>query len=242
MPKRFILLGILLFFLKTSFYCEIVNFFTNKMAWKIENGINLENGSDFEPITESLDLLSELNMKELNVTTGIKLNSESLDFTTSAIYYPTFFSCLNLGIGSIFHTNYTKKNFFEMDNLIGLFIKYNLKEKIIISSNIMYMYKVSMILINDNNDFIKLKNNNLAIGFSIEYVPISRLSFLFSVSSYSYYRYMLFFAPDFRLTTSYLISNMFEIGTEAEIQYIDMFTLSANFNSATIRCFVRVKF
>ena len=84
--------------------------------------------------------------------------------------------------------------------------------------------------------------NNIAISIEVKAYPLSLLEVYLSFSSYSYYRYMLWFAPDLRFGASYKISSLLKIGTEIELQYIDMFTLSANCNSIDVRGFLRFNF
>ena len=239
--RRTRLFTIALLFLAEAAFSQIVNFFTPEMHWTLKKGISLENGGDFEPATESVDLSASLDLTELYFSTGFKLMQESSDFTTESIFWPTFFSCLNMGIGTVFHINYMPDNFIETDFLFGFFAKYTPSKRFSVASNMMYMRKTSRIFITDS-EFVKISNDNMALALHLLFLPTEKFNIAFDFSSYSYYRYMLFFAPDFRLELSYKLSRLFAIGSEVEVQYIDMFTLSANFNSANFRCFVKMEF
>ena len=92
--RRTRLFTIALLFLAEAAFSQIVNFFTPEMHWTLKNGISLENGGDFEPATESVDLSASLDLTELYFSTGFKLMQESSDFTTESIFWPTFFPAL----------------------------------------------------------------------------------------------------------------------------------------------------
>lgn len=222
-------------------FAEIVNFFTPKLNWFVENGIGFQNGNDFTPNTIVMDFYNELNMKEFICSSGIENSQEGFNFTTDAIYWPTFFKYFNLGVGSTFHILVRDKEFTEIDLLSGVFFKYSNLDWIEVQMNCSFFAKFAKIYAIDNS-VPWLKNNNIAISIEVKAYPLSLLEVYLSFSSYSYYRYMLWFAPDLRFGASYKISSLLKIGTEIELQYIDMFTLSANCNSIDVRGFLRFNF
>ena len=89
--RRTRLFTIALLFLAEAAFSQIVNFFTPEMHWTLKNGISLENGGDFEPATESVDLSGSLDLTELYFSTGFKLMQESSDFFPHLCYYMLIF-------------------------------------------------------------------------------------------------------------------------------------------------------
>ena len=63
-----------------------------------------------------------------------------------------------------------------------------------------------------------------------------------NIASYTYYRYTLYFSPDLKLGGEYRFSDWLSLGNEWDFQYIDMFTLSANYNGFENRFFVKLRF
>ena len=229
-----------LLFLSSFAFSEKVNFFTKKPAYICTNGISFENGTDFAPLTQSVDFYGEMDFTELDLSLGAKFHPDSYDITTKAVYWPTLFNHFNAGIGSILHFTETYDIYSEIDFLSGLFFKYHTNKLFDISFNMLVFEKASHIYAIDDSIYW-LTNNNMALGLETNFYISKIWRLYFDFSSYSYYRYMLFFAPDFKLGVIYNLSKNFALGTEFEAQYIDMFTLSANFNSATFRSYIQME-
>lgn len=230
-----------IFFSFTAFSEGKVNFFTNEMAWSIENSLSFENGSDFDGLTAAVDLSAELNMKELVCNFGNKFQAGQVDVTTEAIYWPTLYNRFNVGAGNIFHFIHYGDTFVELDYLFGFYGAYHTEKKFDCMLNLLYHGKAARIFaIKDQVPW--LTNNSFAFKTQFNFRPVDPLLLSLSISSYSQYRYMLFFAPDFCLGAEYKCLDMFAFGGQVEIQYIDMFTLSSNLNSIDIRIFAKLEF
>ncbi len=235
-----LVLSVFLFF--SSFAnAKIVDFFTPQMNWSVTNGLTFENGADFAPMTTAVDISADLNMREIRANAGFLLQPSQLDFSTEAVYWPTFFDCFNAGWGTIFHFVSCSDIFTEVDFLTGVYLSYHTPKKFDCMLNFLYHGKSAHIFAIED-DVPALKNSSIAFKTEFNFRPVAPLNLCLSVSSYSMYRYMLWFAPDFSFSADYKFIDMFAVGGEIEIQYIDMFTLSSNLNSIGIRIYGRLEF
>lgn len=231
------------FFLFVNFRAnaEIVNFYTPQKNWSVTNGLSFENGADFAPLTSSVDISLALDMNEIKANFGNSYKSGQTDVSTNVIYAPTFFNCFNVGAETILHFVDYKDVFVEFDFLSGIYLSYHTAKKFDCMLNFLYHGKAARIFaIQDEVPW--LKNNTIAFKTEVNFRPIEKLNLNFSVSSYSAYRYMLWLAPDFSFSADYKFIDMFSIGSQIEIQYIDMFTLSSNLNSIDLRFYLRLEF
>ena len=239
--RHFVLFSIIFLFFSVFSYAEIVNFFTPKMQWSVTNGLSFENGADFAPLTSAVDISVDLNMQEIRVNAGNLVQPSQVDFSTEFIYWPTFFNCFNAGVGTIFHFVHCNDIFSEFDYLSGAYLSFHTPKKFDCMANFLYHGKAARIFA-IKDDVPWLKNNSIAFKTEFNFRPISQLNLNLSVSSYSMYRYMFWFAPDFSFSADYKFFDMFAVGGQIEIQYIDMFTLSSNLNSIDIRIYGRLEF
>lgn len=233
------LFAAILIFFSTTCFAEVVNFFTPQPQWSFITGLSLENGKDFAQNTAAVDFSAFCNMKELKMNGGLKFQPSQFDFTTEAIYAPTFFNCVNFGVNTLLHTNYYHDIYVEVDWLVGPYISYHTAKKFDCMLNFCYFSKNARIFaIEDKVPW--LKNDTIAFKTEFNYRPADWVDVFLAVSSYTQYRYMLFFAPDFKVGAEFNILPVFAIGTQVEVQYIDMFTLSSNLNSIDLRIYSRI--
>lgn len=238
MKKRIAIICIL--FQSFFIFSKNVTFISKDYKLGFTGGIGIEGGSDFAPRAVGLDLSSVFDQKELIVKAGIQVFPETLDITHEINYCPTLFKYFNVGTGIILHYRNGFDSFSEIDFLTGLFFKYDSLKKIDASFSILYMRKSTAIKTNDGH-LPWFGDNDMALKFGFGYRPIDRVSIEFTLSSYSFYRYMLFFAPDFEIKVSVRILPKLSAGAELGMQYVDMFTLSANMNSARFRTFLTME-
>lgn len=219
---------------------EIVNWITPKPVFYLVNGITLENGNDVVPQTTLLDMSLTADMDQLKLMAGGQFQLSIMDFTTSAIYAPTFFNHFNFGGKTVLHLQYYNDLFLETDVLSGLYFKYFTGKRFSVAADFMYHHKAAHIF-EIKNDVFWLCNQNFAFNVDFTYKPFKRMILDFSVSSYSAYRFMNFFAPDFRFSAEYKFSKVLSTGFVAEIQYVDMFTLSSNLNTVDFGLYAKLE-
>lgn len=231
---------IFLLIVAPSAFADVVNWITPKPAISIVSGATFEAGKDVSPRNVFVDLSSALAMKELNCFAGFQFQTSIFDFTSSVTYAPTFFNHFNFGPKMIFHSQHYDDIYLELDLLGGAYLKYTKSRKFAVALDFLYHFKCAKIFsIEDSVPW--LVNTSIAFCTTFTVRPFSPLCVEFTISSYSDYRYMLFFAPDFRLSTEYDFSRAFSLGSEIEIQYIDMFTLSSNINVINARLYVKLR-
>lgn len=234
--------GILLFF-AFNFFCDAqnINFFTSKIEKTLTGGLTFRHLSDFSMENAAADICFSADMKELSFNSGFKLQSGIFDFTTQARYAPTIARHFNVGVMSTFHINVYSDIFSEIDFLTGLYLKYDTLKHFKISSGIFYFYKEARIF-SIADKIPRIYNHNLAKYIEFCFAPIQNLSLYMNIASYTYYRYTLYFSPDLKLGGEYRFSDWLSLGNEWDFQYIDMFTLSANYNGFENRFFVKLRF
>ena len=221
-------------------HAQKVNWFTAEPDFSLTCGATVEAAKDVSPRNILTDFSAALDMKELNCFAGFQVQTSVMDFTTSVAYAPTFFDRINMGPKLIFHVQHYDDVYCELDFLGGATLKYALGRKTSLGFDAFFHKKAAHIFsISDSVSL--LVNDSIAFATYINFKPVSRLAVNFTVSSFSDYRYMLFLAPDFRLSAEYGLTKTFKLGAEAEIQYIDMFTLSSNLNVADFRLFCNLR-
>lgn len=241
MRKGSVFFALCVFFCSGALSAKGVKFFTPEMHWAVENGVALESKGKGAPVFARTDINFALDMKELYVSSGVQMRMNAYDITAEAVYWPSFFSWLNIGAGMIFHTQIDPECFVEYDFLYGLFAKVSPLDWLSFSVNMLRLRKTARIWTADS-DSLRIKNGNLAFSVGAVIKPVERLAISLDFSSYSYYRVMLFLAPDFKLGVSYKTAPSVTVGSEVDVQYIDMFTLSANLNSVNFRAYVKMEF
>ena len=239
MKIREFLFALLIFFSSFFAFAEKVNFISSEKSLSLVSGFSFQSNSDFEYSSSASDLSLDLNMTELFASAGCKFQSNQTDFSTEIVYCPTFFDCFNAGAGHIFHVLHYNDLFNEYDFLTGLYLGYHSPKHFDCKLNLMWHAKaVEIFVIKDEVPWIK--NSSFACKTEFNFRPVENLKLSLSLSSYSPYRYMLFFAPDLMFSCEYTFGQLISIGNQVEIQYIDMFTLSSNFNSIDYRLYARL--
>ncbi len=217
-----------------------VSFFSREMRWSFESGARLEFAGDLSPDAVSGDFSAALDMRELYAKSGFRFRPESLDFTTEIAYGPTFWGRLNVGADMIFHVLAYYDEFTELDFLPGLCVSYT-DSRVTARAKGMYFRKAASIRA-IRGSVPWLTNDGAATEHYIEVRPFDRWAFYFRFASYTFYRFMDWFCPDFMLGARARITETLTAGAEIDAQYIDMFVLSANLDSVSARLFVRLEF
>lgn len=215
-----------------------VVFWTCDPQWSITAALSIEDGTDYNLDMVGFDLTTDVDMAQFDVSWGCKFFGQSADLTARLIYWPTFWGCFNAGVGTTFHSQFYTQEYCELDLLTGIYLKYDAHK--IFSAQVDFSHHFKAARIYEIQDSLPwLKNDSIALHAGIAVNLKDRVHITFDFASYSYYRYFLFFAPDFKLGSSLKIDDHWFFGTEAELQYIDLFTLSANFNSFAARAWFK---
>jgi len=168
-------------------------------------------------------------MKELQMKNGLEFYHTGFNLTNDITYAPTLFNVWNLGIRTINHFNWTYKTYLEDDFLIGGYTKYQPLPCLYISASVLYQIKSTNIYeLRDSRK--NLISTCPAVETVIDYNPLDWLDFTLSISSFTFTKYNLFFAPNTRLNIEFKVNPFLYIGIGGEVQFVDFFTLSANFN------------
>jgi len=236
MHKKFILLQALLIlsisgvlFAQEESEEVKVNWFTNTKTWNLsitEEAINYYNFTQYKL---GLGVSTLLDMKELKAQAGFFVGNQKINGTSQVTYAPTIYQKYNIGLKMINHLCFNIDYYSEYDFLIGPYFEYRPNSHFSMDNTILFMQKCSYI---DNLP----KGNKLvysscpAFYYNIYYYPLDWLTVNFSLSSYSFYRYYLFLSPDAKLAFNFKANDHLNLEVAGEIQAVDFFTMSANFN------------
>ncbi|MGP1458573.1 MAG: hypothetical protein ACTTKL_04620 [Treponema sp.] len=232
-----------LVFAALNFACaaEIVNFFTPRMQWTLTGGINVKHAPDLAFDSAASDTSVTLDMKELSAAAGFRLQNDIFDFTAQAAYAPTIARRFNIGVQTIFHVNAYSNIFTEVDFLTGVYFKFDTLKRFSIAAHFSYLYKEARIFA-IADAVPRIYNHNIAHALELTFRPRPALSLYAGLSSHTFYRYALYFSPTLKLGGEYRLFDWFSLGSEWSAQYIDIFTLSANFNGFENRFFIKLRF
>lgn len=212
----------------------VVVFWTPETNWSITTALSIEDGTDYVLDQVGFDLTTELNMSQFDVSWGCKIFGQSADLTARFVYWPTFWGCFNAGAGTTFHSQFYTHEYCELDLLNGIYLKYDAHK--VFSAQLDFLHHFKSACIYEIRESVPwLNNHSIALHAGCGVNLKDRVRLTFDFASYSYYRYFLFFAPDFKLGSSFRIDDHWTLGAETETQFIDLFTLSANFNSFSAR-------
>ena len=242
--KRFLLVP--LFFCGAVCFAQAV-FFQPEMIHTVSGSLILDNTTGFSPYVDTGHILTPsfaasytLDMPELYAETGARFSAKTADVTTRAVYWPLFWNRLNAGVGLTYHFLSYDTVFFEQDLLAGLFFRYSYGA-FTTTTDINYFRKWTRIYA--VQQYIPwLTNDSIAFNTRWSWFILDHLDFYFSISSYTAYNYLLFFAPDFTTGFDWRFPYGIVAGAEFNIQYIDMMTLSSYLDSVELRLFTKWEF
>lgn len=216
---------------------ENVQMWNSNPKWNFCLGLSIENGTDYSINQVGMDFMSNLDMKVFDFSIGCKVLNQVADLTVKTVYWPCFYNCFYAGVGNIVHSQFYSHEYLEIDLLSGLFLKYDAKK--VFSAELDFCYHLKSACIYEiKNEIPWIKNHSIAFHAGVGVNVTKFFALTFDFSSYSEYRYFLFFAPDFKLGLKFHADNNWSAGLDVECQYIDLFTLSANFNSFTARAYI----
>lgn len=210
---------------------DIVNFFTPENPdWTLALRGKVNNYHNFTLYTLSTALTGQMDMRELKVKSGFDFALRHLNYTVNTVYAPTFFKKFNAGVSLINHFDFDYDHYFEFDFLPGVYFVYKPIDRF--NLNISYYYHLkSSTIFSISDSCPSVRSNAMAFDISFNGQPADWLWTSLSISSFSFYKYYLFLSPNLRLSFNFKTNEHFYLQTTSEIQFIDFFTLSANFNS-----------
>lgn len=211
---------------------SIVNWFTFDVPTiSLDGSVKVNNYHNFLLYTLSTAVTIEMDMNELGAKTGVDFSPDQINFTLQANYAPTLFDVLNVGAILINHFSWSYYNYYEFDFLTGLYVKYNPVNWFELNFTGLYQLKCTRIFDLADTSCPEFRSNCPAFSLGFAFYPLDWFSATLSVSSYEFYRYYIFLAPITSLKLSFKCNENLTMNVLGEIQFVDFFTLSANFNS-----------
>jgi len=217
----------------SAFSFDFINFYTPVPLYhQVTIQEKAKNYSNFELVTLGTALIQRTDMKELFVATGIESAREQFDITNDTIYAPTFWDVFNVGARLINHFSINYVDFFEYDFLIGLYTAYQPHDWVKLSFSAFYHQKNSFIYDTFKSSGAVISNCQ-AFNLIFDFYPMDWLTIKASLSSFDFFRYYLFFAPEYKLEFIAKVNDNLKLSFSTDAQFVDFFTLSANFSSLT---------
>ncbi len=211
---------------------SIVNWFTPKAEWSLLGQAIITNYHNFVQYTIGLDVVLKSDMKELQNTVGLRFDFKKFDVSYWGVYAPTLWNRFSPGITLINHLSFYYDEYLEFDFLVGPHIAYKPFKWFDFFFDFMYQFKSTTIYaIADKVPSVI--SNCPAFNLTFNFHIIPELSIDLTFSSYNFFKYYLFFSPNMTLGLKYSANEHYDARLFAEIQYVDMFTLSANLNRFT---------
>lgn len=215
---------------KTTDKTSFVNFFTPEVEHTATVELQVNNYNNLYTFTLGTSAMVKADMKELTVTNGFEFYHSGFSLTNDTTYAPTLFNVLNVGGRMIHHYTFSYKTYFEYDFLAGLYVKYQPLPCLYFSASVLYQQKNSHIYELQDSSCPKIVSNCPAFDVMADYKPLEWLDITLSLSSFTFTKYNLFFSPNTRINAEFKVNPFLYIGIGGEIQFVDFFTLSANFN------------
>lgn len=210
----------------------IVNWFTfDAPEISLDGRVKVNNYHNFLLYTLSTAVTIEMDMNELVARTGVDFSPDQTNFTLQASYAPTLFDVLHVGAILINHFAWSYYNYYEFDFLTGFYVKYHPVNWFELNFTGLYQLKCTRIFDLADTSCPEFRSNCPAFSLGFNFYPLDWFSATLSISSYESYKYYIFLAPITSLKLSFKCNENLTMNILGEIQFVDFFTLSANFNS-----------
>lgn len=211
---------------------DYVNFFSPEVHHTSTWSVRATNYNSFVTYTLGANWNMNADMKELKVKSGLDFSYHEFNLSFDAIYAPTLFENYNAGIRLINHYNWFFDEYYEFDFLGGFYFAYRPSSKWELTTSILFQEKIADIY-SIYNDIGSLISTCPSLDFSVYWEPCDYMNLTFFLSSFSFYKYFLFYSPDARLTAEFKVNPVLYLSITGEVQFVDFLTLSANFNNLT---------
>lgn len=236
---KFYLILLLSIICKTNYLLAQPVFYTNERNVSINTGITAKSIYGFEPDSINGFAILEYQKPEYYADLGYKISDIKSDLVFSSVYWPQWNENVNIGVGMQYHLLSYQNLFHEHDIMAGVYIKLKGKKIFTVSANIDYYLKLAKLYLLEKNPW--LMNNTIGINTKFNW-NINNFDIYFAMGTYSYFRYILFCAPDLVVGGNWKFSKHLSVGCEFEAQYLDFFTISANLDSVEFKTFLKVTF
>lgn len=233
--NKIIVLGLLTFISCSFVFAQNnekidVNWFSDSKVWTVNVTEEAKNYKDFSQFQLGMGATGALDMTELKVKVGMFFERDMLHEATQISYAPTINGKWNPGIVLQDHCGWSFNDYFEYDFLIGPFVEY--KPNSFFKMNLAFMFQQNFSFIFALPRGKKLVYNCCpAFYLDFYFYPLEWMYINFSFSSYSFYRYYLFLSPDTKLSLNFKANDNLTLEIAAEIQSVDFFTMSANYDT-----------
>lgn len=235
-------LSVLIFvFLSQSIFSKTVNFFTVETPEvSIRHDLQYNLFADTKEQGVNLSIIAQMDMKELAADIGVNLSDRYVDFTTQAVYWPTFFDTMNLGVGFTYHLFQYSDIFTEQDVFADLCAKFQLGQYFQILTRIGSFTKFTNIKLISPD--LKIINQSININFALYFNPLDFLSCYVSFDSNSYFNYPNFFTAFLATGVEVdIVKNKFSTGIDITTKWYDLIVSVQTINQVNMKIYGRYK-
>lgn len=196
--------------------------------------VDYDGKTDFSSLSAS----AASDFTTLKAQGNFTMRQDELHLSFCASYAPRFGEHCFFGVESRYHRMSREWLFTERDFLIGPVFRYE-TERFSFEAQAYYLYKHTAFTVTGVS-LRPIYNHNFAASLSSS-SRIGSFILSFSLSSYADDAYFLFCSPIGTLSLEREIGEL-SLGLTVSTQYVDFFTASAAFRSATVRPFIRLRF
>lgn len=177
----------------------------------------------------------------LSGAAGIQFSDKNIDVSALGVYWILRTSKQDFGVGGVYHFYRMQQVSATNDFLLGVFYNVQPVPWFSLSLNFDYMFKMRSVYAVRKTHPV-FANNTIAVFLRTNFYPTERINFFLEVSSYEFFRYMIFCAPSFGTGVSVGLTDNFSLIVSARTRYIDFFTLSAGYDNSEISFAAGYKF
>ncbi len=240
-------LSALIFFLFITLFCAFANIETLPIEKRPRQWIQFDFGSSLNRgIRRNQPFASveyNFDWQPFQATTGFKIDSRTIDFTLRSSYLPFAIyqekGVWRLGAATSYHMQRYSNSFFERDIFEEFEARWISKRGLTVAARIGYSWRITT--------FDALKNFFITDADPVICVEFDKLwpngvELFAALGSYSFYRYPLFFCPQWTFGAAYNIKQKVRLGAEAELSMTDFYASVAHVNQIVVKCNTRFMF
>ena len=209
----------------------VVNWISDTPEWSLILTANASNYKNFSIYTISGGVTIQMDMNEILGRTGFDFSPQEINCTIETVYAPTLWGKLNAGLILINHFNWYFNSYYEYDFLPGLYISYSPVKWFNLKFSGLYQLKTTHVYELTGTSCPWFDSHCPAFSLETNFYPLDWLGISVSLSSYDIYKYFLFFSPIVRASFDFKCNEHLFLSISGRAQFVDFFTLSANFNN-----------
>ncbi len=206
----------------------------------IQGILNINTMQGFDPSPLSVSAIYDIHSRRFDAEGGLRIGLGDFQLTSQASYRFLRKNKLTLGTGIIYNLNIFYNYSSSHNFLPGFYLTWKPASFYSLNFDIDLFLKIRRIYALKEN-LPNLLNTTVAFRLKNDFYLPKGINLYFEVSSIEKFRYMILCAPSIIFGGVFSINNSFDIIAEGAIHYIDLFTLSANYEDTEFHVGVKYK-